>query len=156
MCYFDTLKIPRYLEYQYRNFKGNYYAENQESFINLVEFHIYPWIKEKHPENPAPILKKINYWLNINKPLLLDNPAPLLTFVKIENIDHKRKALDIFSNYFSNTDLIKLENLLNGKPAIGKLVFNGEVSKLFDAFKRLIEHKIISGNKNRISLFHKF
>ena len=58
--------------------------------------------------------------------------------------------MDIFSNYFSETDLIKLENLLNGKPVIGKLVFNAEVSKLFDAFKRLIEHKIIRGKKRII------
>lgn len=59
LCYFDILKIPRYLEYQYQNFKGNYYAENQESFLSLIEFHIYDWIKEKHPENPVPVLTTI-------------------------------------------------------------------------------------------------
>jgi hypothetical protein len=150
LCYYDTLKIPRYLDYQYQNFKGNYYAEKQESFVSLIEFHVYNWIKDKHPENPAPVLRQINKWLDLNKPLLLKNPAPLSTFIKIANDEHRKNVVDIFTKYFSAEDLIKLDHLLCGKPIIGKLIFKGEVNKLFDAFKRLSTNKIISGSKRLI------
>lgn len=144
LCHYDHIRIPRFLNYQYEHFKGNYYAENKEQFIGLIESVVYPWIKKHHPGKSENVLKGIMTWIDMVKPVDVLKAYPNDFFVTIKDKQHKEKVLNIFLNYFNSKDLKRLNELLSGKPILGKLIFLGASNQLYDAFKRLVGNQIVN------------
>ncbi|MFZ7114900.1 MAG: hypothetical protein ACO1G9_05950 [Bacteroidota bacterium] len=137
---YDPYKIKQFLNYQLKNFEGNYYAPEQKDFISLIEYNVYRSILNFAIDSSL-ALAQISHWIDEQRPFVVFRDPS--TIVKL-NSQHLTEIVNLLSSHFSKEDLININELFSGEPISGKITFNGDAIQLLDVFKKLKKSKILN------------
>jgi hypothetical protein len=138
--------IRSYLDYHYKNFRGNHYAKNQEDFIGLLKFTVSGRFDSAYPYKSKSHTYEILQWIREKEGNAQSDPRLILIQKVSLNGRDLTKSIKILVTYFSNEDLTKLSYLLSGNIVPGKLCFIGKANKLVDFTRRLKQTKKIQAH----------
>ncbi|MDX2001403.1 MAG: hypothetical protein SFW35_03170 [Chitinophagales bacterium] len=149
LMFYDPVKIPDFLDYQYQKFEGNR-RTSAAKFLGYVEHLVDDTIKSNSPDNNVARRLAILAWVKKEQV----NPSKVIpvkyTRTDIKVADNKIivAVLSAMESYFSTADYNLLEKLLSGTKVSRSLTFLGPANLFCEAIKRLSYYREITGTND--------
>jgi hypothetical protein len=126
-------RIHSLLDYQFRNFEGNHYAE-KDNFVGLLEFHIAYFLERNSPFDASDLLDRIMEWVRNIRDKSVENPTKHVVLISEAFAEDLSIQLVPFFPHDAEKEI--LDTLL-GKTLGKGLRFDGPINRLVELFKRI-------------------